>query len=286
VEDGGAPAEVLALMLAPASAEVAPLSEETRCWYFETANTEPLAIQRWASTMTDGVDRITVYFTDRAALPAGTESRSKCGPLVGGASDPAVWIYDAQQASSELALPKLEGGGAQLAMAVSARQAGFVQVQYRNPSLQVMRPAIRVSAYAVPAGTSVVKTATYSTYNSQIDIPPGAVEHAQAQTCPVPADRMFWLVTTRANQRVTRSQIWDGPADTGAMRYDNTGWIVRDSRLAAPAAFTSGGLTYRCQWSNPTARSIIDDEEVCMAAGYFFPATGPVVCHDGGLVRQ
>ena len=49
--------------------------------------------------------------------------------------------------------------------------------------------------------------------------------------------------------------------------------------------FASGKLTYECTYDNPTNRTIIhtvtapQTDEMCMASGYFFPATKPTICY-------
>ena len=75
------------------------------------------------------------------------------------------------------------------------------------------------------------------------------------------------------------------PADDGAGNP-----LAQDiaANSAAFFQFASGKLTYECTYNNPDTQGLpIEDgdsaatEEMCMASGYFFPATKPLLCYDG-----
>ena len=63
------------------------------------------------------------------------------------------------------------------------------------------------------------------------------------------------------------------------------------ARFSAPdfCTFASGKLTYDCDYSNFTGRTIrtgssVVTDEVCMAIGLFFPSTAPVLCFNNLIV--
>jgi len=263
-----------------------PGQEVTYCWYFRTPNTKPLAINHWQSSMTPGSHHLILYTTPTDFQDPGTVSVVDCGP----GSGAAVWMYSAQNPEQDIKLPANDGAGRPLAMELPANQAGFVQMHYVNSSDEPLRAHVTVRGYALAPGVGYTKTAAYVTYNGNIAIPPGTTPQApdvETMTCSVSPTSKFWIMSSHTHKRAVRVVVKDGPAATGTPIYESTDWEHPvDKRWDTPFyQFSSGKLTYECSYSNSTTRTIRTGnsavtDEMCMASGYYFPATKPIFCYN------
>jgi hypothetical protein len=114
--------------------------------------------------------------------------------------------------------------------------------------------------------------------------PANPTEGSVEGTCDVPLEAggkpaKFYTLSTHSHRQSVHTYIKNG-AD---MVFESTNW---DSPGAATwstspfFSFTSGSLTYQCDYLNPTSTTIetgdsAETQEMCMAIGYYFPATGP-----------
>ena len=53
--------------------------------------------------------------------------------------------------------------------------------------------------------------------------------------------------------------------------------------------FSTGKLTYECTYNNPTGATIktgdsAQTDEMCMATGYYFPATKATICYGNNIL--
>jgi hypothetical protein len=281
--DGSTTTTTHDLKLVSPDKTIDPGQEVTFCWYFRADNDKALAIKHWQSTMTPGSHHLILFTSATELMPKDTVTVDCAGMANGG----GVWTYSAQSPEAELALPADDGTGKPVAMELAAHQAGFIQVHYNNRSDQAITAHVEVTADALGAGVAYTKTAAYVTYNGEINIPAGSVaapSHADAtMSCSVPATSKFWLMTTHAHKQADHTFVKDG----GAAVFDSADWEHPGvKQWTAPFySFTSGKLTYECTYTNTTPRAIQDGEsaqqdEMCMASGYFFPATKPVFCYD------
>lgn len=273
--------------------EIKPLQRITYCWYFQTPNDEVLAVARLRST-SPGALYMVAYTTVGDKQPAGTVSDIGCGVAKIGAAPIPNWMYAAHTPENELQFPADDGTGVPLAMEIAPHQSGFIQVRYRNDTTEPLSAQVTLTADALPAGKAYTRTAPYSTYNPSIAIPSRASNHNQAQTCPVPASRKFWSMTTRTHRQGVHTTVRSGMPASPAMMYESTNWerpnVVRwDMGTGGFASFPDGKLSYDCTWTNGTDRPIDTGDndtldEVCTASGYFFPATKPELCYGSSVI--
>ncbi|MBA3818775.1 MAG: hypothetical protein H0X17_07780 [Deltaproteobacteria bacterium] len=262
---------------------IMPGQEITYCYYFRTPNTEPMAIKKWVSEMTPGSHHLIMFTTGTTdKMPPGTISAANCGFGATGNSVPS-WTYSAQTASATMELPTDDGTGKPLGIDIPASSAGFVQMHYFNPSDQPVTAHVTINAEALDAGAAYTKTAAFVTYNNNINIPAGATNDVETQTCDgPPAGTKFWLMSTHAHKQAIKTEVLDGTS----MVFSSTDWEhpVAEKWMAAPfKTFASGKVTYRCTYNNPNPYNISSGDsaatdEMCMASGYFFPATKPLIC--------
>lgn len=263
-----------------------PGQEVTWCWYFRTPNTKQLAINHWQSSMTPGSHHLILYTTPSDFMDPGTVSVVNCGASSGA----AVWMYSAQTPEHDLKLPGNDGAGKPLAMEIPPNQAGFIQMHYVNRSDQPLVAHVSVRGYALSEGVGYTKTAAYVTYNGSIAIPPGTTPQApdvESMTCNVSPNSKFWIMSSHTHKRAIRVVIKDGAAATGTQIYESTDWEHPvDQRWDTPFyQFSTGKLTYECSYVNSSTRTIRTGEsaqtdEMCMASGYYFPATKPIFCYN------
>jgi len=270
--------------------DIQPGQEITYCWYFRTKNKKPLAINRWSSSMSLGSHHLIMFTTTNDVKPPGTVSTIDCGAGAGLASFP-IWTYAAQEPQAELRLPPDDGEGKPLGMDIVANQAGFIQMHYNNRSDQVIKAHVIVNGWSLDENADYTRTAAFVTFNGNLSIPPNPEPKPldlEAQTCGVPTTSKFWMVTTHAHKQARFTRVRDGMPMVGDEVFASTDWEHPGAKRwdAAPFfTFDSGKLTYECEYRNTTNRTIEDgdsaqSDEMCMASGYFFPATRPVFCYN------
>jgi hypothetical protein len=287
VMDGAIPVVPPDLELTSPDVTIDPGQEVTFCWYFRTKNTKQLAINHWQSNMTTGSHHLILYTTPTDFEDPGTVSVVNCG--AGTAA--AVWTYSAQDPEQDLKLPSSDGAGKPLAMEILPNQAGFIQMHYVNHGDQPLQAHVTVRGYALARGVGYTRTAAYVTYNGLISIPPGTTDttmpDVESMTCNVSPTSKFWIMSTHTHKRSVRVVVKDGLAANGNMIYESSDWEhPTQKRWDGPFyQFSTGKLTYECSYLNPTSQLIrtgvsAQTAEMCMASGYYFPATKPVFCYN------
>lgn len=277
------------------------LTEVTYCYYFRTPNTEPMAVNKWVSHMTDGSHHLILFTTGNTdKMPPGTISAANCGFGASGSGIPS-WVYSAQNADASIALPSDDGTGKPLAMEIAPNTAGFIQMHYFNPSEDDIVAHVTINAEALAADAAFTKTAAYITYNNRIKIPAGATNFVVDQQCTPPSGAKFWLMSTHAHKQAIKTEVADCPAYTeqdpqashcppaqSTTVFTSNDWEHpgAETWMSAPFLTFSQRITYRCTYNNPTNREIKSGDsaatdEMCMASGYYFPATKPLICFDG-----
>ncbi len=269
--------------------------EITYCWYFKTPNTELLSIKHWVSKMTGGSHHMIMFFTPQLGMPEGTVSSSQCG--AGGATtNIPSWIYAAQNTDADMALPADDGTGKPLGMDVAPGQAGYIQMHYYNTTDEAIKAHVTINAEAHDAGVTATKTAAYVTFNGSISIPeamngvPGTA--TATNTCPIPSTSKVWLMSTHAHKQAVHTEVRDGDPSSTNIVFQSNDWEHPGAKawMTSPFyTFTSGKLTYECEYVNPNTYPIktgdsAATDEMCMASGYIFPANKATICFNNFIV--
>ena len=286
--DAGSSDDVPAVKMVSPDIHIAAGQEIVYCYYFHMPNTSMVAIKKWVSDMTPGSHHMILYFTDTAVQPDGTLNTCESG----GAGIVPVWTYASQTPHQESAMPADDGTGMPLAQEIAPGQAAYFQMHYLNASDAAITVHVELGGFGYPPGTKYTRTAPYVTYNASIQIPPGAVNHIETQTCTVPAGLKFWEMSTHSHKQSVHTDVKDGTT----VVFQSDDWEHPGGELwSAPSfyAFASGKLTYECSYNNIQENAgitVVDGpsaatNEMCMAVGYFFPATAPHMCLNSLLVR-
>lgn len=259
-------------------------TEVTYCYYFRTPNTEPLAINKWKSSMTPGSHHMIMYTTTTDVMEPGTVSSGSCGLGTGTINNQPVWTYAAQTPNAEVALPTDDGNGMPLAQDIAPNTPGYFQMHYLNATDAAIKVHVELEAEALPAGAQYTKTAPYITYNDDIDIPPATNNWVETKTCTTPAGAKFWTVSTHAHKQAVKTEVMSG-TDVAFASEDWEHPGTKDWMSAPFYTFANNQLTWSCTYNNADPSRTIrsgdsaETEEMCMATGYYFPATTPKICY-------
>ncbi|HWF83630.1 MAG TPA: hypothetical protein VG222_02220, partial [Vicinamibacterales bacterium] len=256
--------------------------EITYCYYFHTPNTQTIAVNKWVSVLAPGSHHMILFLNPGGSQPADGTIDQNCGfGGAGGAANVPVWTYATQTENQEEDLPSDDGTGKPLAQNIAAGSAGYFQMHYLNATQATITAHVDLKAYALPAGTSYTETEAYVTYNNDIKIPPNATNFVVSASCPVPATK-FWAMSTHSHKQSIGTEVMDA----ASMVFTSTDWQHPGAQnWAAPSfyTFTSPMLTWQCTYDNTgsnAASTIVAGQsaqtnEMCMATGYYFPATAP-----------
>jgi hypothetical protein len=271
--DGG-----LAFEITSTSITLQPGEETTKCFYFTTPNAAPVQINKWISDMTPGSHHMIMFRTLGGTQPPDGTVDEACG---GGL---AVPVYGTQIAHDEKAFPTDDGMGKPLAQEVPAASQGYFQMHYLNTSDEVLTASVTLKAYSLKAGLEFTKTDLFATYNNDISIPPGATNYKVSATCDVVL-RNFWSLSSHSHKQSIATEVKEGTTTVfSSTDWEHPGTI--EWRAPEFKLFDSGKITWECTYNNTgdnatrtvTSGQSAQTDEMCMATGYFFPATGPKGC--------
>jgi hypothetical protein len=267
---------------------IAAGDEETYCYWFKTPNTSAIAVNKWVSDMTPGSHHM-IFFaggTFPSNLPnGGVDMSNSCGfSASGGTNNQPQWTFASQSQHLEEDLPADDGGGKPVAQLIQPGTVGAFQMHYLNATDGPLTVHVRLSAFALPDAIAYTRTDAYVTYQYQISIPPGATGVKVPGSCMVPPGVKFWTVSTHAHKQAVDTEVSDG----STMLFDATDWEHPGSHnwMSTPFYTFTGNLNWQCTYDNTgdnKSSTIMQGQsaqtnEMCMATGYFFPATGPKFC--------
>jgi hypothetical protein len=261
------------------SVDVLPGTEVTFCYYFHTPNTTDMAIKQWVSHMTGASHHMILFFTPSDQEVPGTLTTTRCG-FAANSTGP-VWAYAAQTADAQASLPADDGNHVPVSQNVKAGQSGFLLMHFLNATDAVVPAHVELNALAYDEGVQTTPAAPYVTYSTRISL--AAAPSVNAPTtgsvsgdCNVDPTAKFYVFTTHTHKQGVRAIIKDGATQVfAAASWDHPG---EQRWSTAPFfSFTSGKLSYECDYSNPNNYAIksgdnMTTDETCMAIGYFFPA--------------
>jgi hypothetical protein len=270
----------------PAGAEI------SYCYYFRTSNVQKAAINRWVSDMAPATLSVQMFLTTNAQfqpvdkMPPGTVSAANCG--YAGSNPLPQWVYAAYTPLAELSLPADGGDGRPLANEIPPNSAGFLKMHHLNTTGSLIKTRVTITAQALDRGAQYTPSASFVTFNVQINIPPQTSGYVARQACATPPGAQFWRMSTHAHKQAIRTAVLDGPA----LVFESMDWEQPGAREwpAAPFfTFGLGGLTWECTYNNPNPWVITDGDSVvtdeqCMAIGHVFPACFSHFCVNNFLI--
>jgi hypothetical protein len=268
--------------------------EFTKCFYFHTPNDTTVAVNKWVSDMTPGSHHMIMFLTPNETNPPpdGTiDEGCGIGPSGGLGGNLPAWTFASATEHYEQDMPDDDGTGKPLAQNIPPHTAGFFQMHYLNASDTDKMVHVDLKAYGLDQGAAYTQTDAYVTYVYNFTVPAGATGYQVNGSCNVPnvsGGAKYWMVSSHTHKQGVEVKINDG----ASMLYDSTDWehpAVKD--FTAPFySFASNKVSWTCTYDNASGPDIHEGQsaqtnEMCMATGYYFPATGPsfnVVNGNGG----
>lgn len=253
---------------------IEPGQEITYCYYTTIPVDHEVGVKRWSSQMTPGSHHLILFFADGAAQEDETIEPNCDG--IGLENGVPYWMYSAQTPTAESVMP------AGVGMTVPAGQKVYVQMHYLNATEETIQAHVEITADTYDTDETYQPAAAYVTYAAGFSIPANSTGSAGG-SCAVPADAQFYAMSTHAHKRATLMRVTDGDA----MVFESENWEHPGAALwnSDPFyGFASGQLTYHCEYDNTGNSAPVEEgasaatNEMCMAVGYFFPATGPKFC--------
>ncbi|HVV85607.1 MAG TPA: hypothetical protein VHE35_21250 [Kofleriaceae bacterium] len=270
VDAGGPPAEGFRIETPPIRIEAG--QEITYCYYTTLPTTRTMGIKKWSSTMTPGSHHLILFFDNH------TEADGTIKPNCGFGASPSglpFWTYSAQTPEQSASMPPGVG------MTVNAGQKAFVQMHYLNATDQAIMAHVTIDAEAYGENDVYTPAAAYVTYNTQINVAAHSTGSVTGD-CAVPAGAKFFAMSTHSHHFSTHTEVKDG----GSMIFESTNWEHPGAatwNTAPYFTFASGKVTYHCDYNNDSDSVVktgdsAQTDEMCMAVGYFFPATAAKFC--------
>ena len=256
-----------------------PNEEVTKCWYFAAPNTANIGVTRWESKMSPGSHHMIVFLSNTQQQAPGTVTEN-CG-IIGAGTSGAVWSYSSQTPYADQQLPLDDGTGKPVGVGLVPNQPGFIQMHYLNASDEPITVHVTLNVHTHAEGVTYTRASPYITFHNEISIPPMS-DGSFGGSCQISSTANFYQLGTHAHKQATHMQVKNGTE----MVFQTDSWSEPGGRewLETPFyKFSSGRLDYRCDYYNPTNRTITTGDsaatdEMCMAVGYMFPATGPILC--------
>ncbi|HJZ85105.1 MAG TPA: hypothetical protein VKN99_08050 [Polyangia bacterium] len=265
------------IQLASPAFTLNPGDEVFKCWFTSIASDTDIAAVKFSSEMTPGSHHFIVFTTAQAQRPDGTFE--DCQGVGGtGINDTPVWLYAAQDPHNELNMP------AGVAMPLKAHQPLIFNMHYLNTTQSPMTVQVWVNLDYATGGYQ--KAGAFVTFNTMISIPPGGTQTVGGN-CSVPAGIKFFTMSTHSHKRTTdamAARYLNG--QVGEVLVNTTDWEhATVSKWGDPYLTLAPGeqIHYECSYRNTTTQTITVGEsantnEMCMAVGYYFPATANSFC--------
>lgn len=259
-----------------------PGKEVLYCYYLHTPNEKPALVTKWTSHLGQGGHHAIVFVNPSGMQPADNTYEANCGLV--GTSEP-IWTYATQTQDDEWDLPADDGNGKPIAQLIAPHTAIYIQLHLLNATDAPLSVSLDIKGEEIPANTDYTQTAAYVSYNNSFSIPPHAMNYTVQAGCPVPPGAKFVSLTTHAHKQSIQNQVLDG---TNTI-YQSTDWEHPINKFWSSSpfyTFTDPNLTYSCTYNNTgdNANNTIYQgpsaltNEMCMVAGFYFPATGPTFC--------
>jgi hypothetical protein len=252
-----------------------PGEEKFYCYYTTLPNAEATGIHRMASSMTPGSHHMIVFKSRTAQQPDGTLAECEnFGMGSAGLTDIPMWLFAAQDPEVQFTMPEDVG------IAVAPNQPVIVNMHYINLSDEPLTASVHVELEAYQPSVTFTQAHSYITFNTQIDVPPGA-QGSAGGSCDVPPNAQFVLMSTHSHKYTTSVQVRDG--DRMVLETRDWAHATVGTWESPYYQFTSGKLDYRCEYTNTSNQRLETGEsaianEMCMAAGVYFPAHGDTFC--------
>lgn len=261
-----------------------PGEEVFKCYHTTVPVDTEVAVNRFKSVMTPGSHHLILYGMQEAGAPDGTFE--DCGRQAGTPSLKSlrVWLYASQKPEDGSVLP--EG----VAMPFKARQPVMLNLHYLNASSKPL--TVRAAVNAEYVSGSYQRAGAFITFNTNIAIPAQGTQTVSGR-CKLPAGGKFFSLSTHSHRYTTSADVslWQGGKMMQELVSTNDWEHPTIRRWEDPFLTAQAGqeLQYSCAYKNTTDQVIkvgesASEDEMCMAIGYYFPATKNTFCLNSNTI--
>jgi len=283
---GGLPPPTNGVQITTPSFTLNPGEEVFKCFFTSLATNTDVAAVKFASTMAPGSHHFILYTTQNPIQPDNTFI--DCGGGMGGntTQDPPVWLYASQDPMHEMDMPS------GVAMPLKAHQPLIFNMHYINTGSTPK--TVQVVQNIEYATGNYMRAGAFVTFNTMISIPPNGTQTVSGH-CTVPQGVNFFTMSTHSHKRTVTAQANRYMNGTvGAPLVMTTDWAhATISNWDNPFLTLNAGeeIYYSCSYQNDTNQTIsvgesAETNEMCMAVGYYFPATGNTFCLNSFSIQR
>jgi hypothetical protein len=274
---------------------VKPGQEIFLCYWVTLPNTAEVDVGGFQSWMSPGSSHHFIVYQQGtgggafAGTPRPSGTIGQC-QFAGG-----TWIYATSTPGQVIGMNMPEGVGLPFAAATSI----VLNMHFINPGSSVLYPKVKLNILL--AKNVQNKAAVMVSFNTRINVPAATASGPGTQTvsgtCQAPAGSKFFTMSTHTHKHATaawidfvsggssREVVHTGSAQTyPADQTAGTGTDWEHPGVAewtAPNFLTVGSgdsFTYNCSYENTSSSAVTVGEtaqynEMCMAVGYYFPAS-------------
>lgn len=208
--------------------------------------------------------------------------------------DTHVCTDDDMANSIPLGVTGAEGGDAfgipdGLALRAAAHSQLFFQTHWVNSTDHAIDGQAAFNLRVQPVSNTVQTAGLFSIVDTQILIPAGKPGHEGA-SCPFGRDIQFGTLYGHAHEHGTHVKLVYTPAGGADQVIYDHDWIPHDAfappslhyPIAQPFVVHAGdALRVECDYQNATGGDLAFPQEMCAAAGFYFPGDAQMNCVDG-----
>jgi hypothetical protein len=258
---------------------VQPNQEVFMCYYKTLPNTAAVDIGTMQSWMTPGSSHhFIAYEMGTGGFAGGTKQPD--GTLTSCAFGGGTWLYATSVPGEviEMKMPDHVG------LPFSVGTQVMLNMHFINTGVSPAYPQVKMN-FLYAKGVQY-KAAAMVSFNVGIDVPPatasGPGKQTVSGTCTAPAGSKFFAITTHTHKHATITDVNYVTGGKATNIVHTTDWEHPDVGLwNAPNFLTvkqGDQFTYSCSYANTSSSAVLVGEtaasnEMCMAIGYYFPAS-------------
>jgi hypothetical protein len=266
------PAAADGFQLATPSFDLLPGQEVFKCYHVAVPNDAEFPVGEWDGQMSPGSHHFILYRSASDNTASDTLTDGACTQGFGG----TTWLYTQGTPRSHLLFP--DG----VAMPLSAHEKLNFDMHYINTTSETLHAQVVLNVNKVKAAEFQKADAQIS-FNVSINVPAHGTQTVSGDCTPPPGAKYFVMQThthKHATVAVINRKLANG--QMGEELVHTTNWDNPEIRVWHDAPFLTfeagEKFHYSCTFQNDTNASIrvgvsADTNEMCMAEGYFFPAS-------------
>jgi Copper type II ascorbate-dependent monooxygenase, C-terminal domain len=261
-----AAADGFQFVLKPGQVTIQPNQEAYYCYYKTIPGNAAIEVGAFQSWMSKGASHHFITFAG-GAMPDGTLQTCSIGN--------GQWVYATSVAGQIIELKMPDSVGLQM----NAGAQFILNMHFINPGTAPISPTLKLNI--LYAKNVMYQAGTMVSFNAGINIPPGGTQTVRGSCSAAPGSK-FFAMTTHTHKHATATDVNYVSGGQSMNIVHTTDWESPDVGLwYAPNFLTvkpGDSFTYSCAYANTglvpvTVGETAASNEMCMAIGYYFPAS-------------